>query len=573
MTEYIIKNGCVVDPTQSINAQKMDICIKDGKVVDKVSSAAKIIDASGKLVMAAGVDIHSHVAGPKVDMGRLFRPEDKLFRSPMRGKNTKIEMGFSVPSTTKTGYDYARLGFSFVMEAAMPPLEAAHVHEEIRDTPIIDEGAMPVLANNWFLLEYFKNGEIENAGAYASWILNATRGFGLKCVNPGGTEAWGWGLNCITIHDKVPYFDITPAEIVTGLMATNEYLRLPHSVHVHANNLGNPGNYETTLDTLKLVEGFAPSNDFGREQVMHHTHIQFHCYGGESFKSDSFESKSKEVMDYVNSQKKLTVDLGQVTLGETTTMTADGPFEYHLTHMNHLKWSNVDVELETAAGIVPFVYDPKTFIAGAQWAIGLEIALFAKDKDRCFVTTDHPNAGPFWRYPRIYKWLLSAKARNDVIENELKYGNRVLDRTYIGELADTEISLYELAQMTRSGVAKALGLKDMYGSLKTGLAANVAVYDIDPENLPSDPEQYEKAFGNSFAFFKDGILAVENHEIVNYSMPKKTVWVNSIVPENKQVERDIRDKFLHSYTVALDNYAVFDEHVHNPYAIKVDITQ
>ena len=127
--------------------------------------------------------------------------------------------------------------------------------------------------------------------------------------------------------------------------------------------------------------------------------------------------------------------------------------------------------------------------------------------------------------------------------------------------------------MTRSGVAKALGLKDMYGSLKTGLAANVAVYDIDPENLPSDPEQYEKAFGNSFAFFKDGVLAVENNEIVNYSMPKKTVWVNSIVPENKQVERDIRDKFLHSYTVALDNYAVFDEHVHNPYAIKVDITQ
>ncbi|HJJ98858.1 MAG TPA: formylmethanofuran dehydrogenase subunit A [Methanocorpusculum sp.] len=573
MTEYIIKNGCVVDPTQSINAQKMDICIKDGKFVDKVSSAAKIIDASGKLVMAAGVDIHSHVAGPKVDMGRLFRPEDKLFRSPMRGKNTKMEMGFSVPSTTKTGYDYARLGFSFVMEAAMPPLEAAHVHEEIRDTPIIDEGAMPVLANNWFLLEYFKNGEIENAGAYASWILNATRGFGLKCVNPGGTEAWGWGLNCITIHDKVPYFDITPAEIVTGLMATNEYLRLPHSVHVHANNLGNPGNYETTLDTLKLVEGFSPNNDFGREQVMHHTHIQFHCYGGDSFKSDSFESKSKEVMDYVNSQKKLTVDVGQVTLDETTTMTADGPFEYHLTHMNHLKWSNVDVELETAAGIVPFVYDPKTFIAGAQWAIGLEIALFAKDKDRCFVTADHPNAGPFWRYPRIYKWLLSAKARNDVIENQLKYGNKVIDRTYIGELADKELTLYELAQMTRSGVAKALGLKDMYGSLKTGHAANVAVYDIDPENLPSDPEQYEKAFGNSFAFFKDGILAVENHDIVNYSMPKKTVWVNSIVPENKQVERDIRDKFLHSYTVQLDNYAVFDEHVHNPYAIKVDITQ
>ena len=62
MTEYIIKNGCVIDPTQSINGQKMDICIKDGKIVDKVSNAAKVIDAAGKTVMAGGVDVHSHVA-------------------------------------------------------------------------------------------------------------------------------------------------------------------------------------------------------------------------------------------------------------------------------------------------------------------------------------------------------------------------------------------------------------------------------------------------------------------------------------------------------------------------------
>jgi len=32
-------------------------------------------------------------------------------------------------------------------------------------------------------------------------------------------------------------------------------------------------------------------------------------------------------MDYVNTQKNVTVDTGCVTLDETTTMTADGPFE------------------------------------------------------------------------------------------------------------------------------------------------------------------------------------------------------------------------------------------------------
>ena len=57
-------------------------------------------------------------------------------------------------------------------------------------------------------------------------------------------------------------------------------LRLPHSVHLHSNNLGNPGNYTTTLDSLKIAEDFKPNNNLGRKTVLHHTHIQFHSYGG-----------------------------------------------------------------------------------------------------------------------------------------------------------------------------------------------------------------------------------------------------------------------------------------------------
>lgn len=37
---------------------------KDGKIVDSVSSDAKVLDATDKVVMAAGVDPHSHIAGP-----------------------------------------------------------------------------------------------------------------------------------------------------------------------------------------------------------------------------------------------------------------------------------------------------------------------------------------------------------------------------------------------------------------------------------------------------------------------------------------------------------------------------
>jgi predicted amidohydrolase len=63
MTELIIKHGFVIDPTQNLDGDVTDVAIKDGKIVDKVSSSAKIIDAKGKIVMAGGVDVHAHVAG------------------------------------------------------------------------------------------------------------------------------------------------------------------------------------------------------------------------------------------------------------------------------------------------------------------------------------------------------------------------------------------------------------------------------------------------------------------------------------------------------------------------------
>jgi len=60
------------------------------------------------------------------------------------------------------------------------------------------------------------------------------------------------GMNCVNVADPVPYFDVMPSEIITGLAKANEALNLPTSIHLHCNNLGHPGNYTTTLDTIKL---------------------------------------------------------------------------------------------------------------------------------------------------------------------------------------------------------------------------------------------------------------------------------------------------------------------------------
>ena len=476
--------------------------------------------------------------------------------------------GNSVPTVFKTAYKYADMGYTTVMEAAMPPLYARHTHEEMRDTPIIDQAALPLFGNNWFVLEYLRNGELDNAKNYIAWLLNSTKGYGIKCVNPGGTEAWAWGLNCMTVNDQVPFFEITPKQIVNGLLDVNEGLHLPHSLHLHGNNLGNPGNYTTTMDTLKIAEGKKADNAFGRDTVLHHTHIQFHSYGGTTWAD--FESKGAEVMDYINRNENLTCDIGFVTLDETTTMTGDGPFEYHLTALNHLKWANTDVEVECGSGIVPYVYSKDVYVCGVQWSIGLEMALLAKDHMRCYLTTDHPNAGPFTRYPRVMKWLMSQQAREDVLKT-MKNEDKVRDRSTLSEI-DRELTLYEIAQMTRAGPAKVLGLGGKLGGLKVGMQADIAVYPYNPET-ESDPEQIEWAFSNAKYLIKSGEIIVNDGEIVSNGN-KQTYWVNVETAPSKQVEHDLNEYFRKYYSVSRRNYEV-DEHafMKNPNVIKIDATQ
>ena len=201
--EILIKNGFVYDPASGINGDVKDIAVQNGKIVEasKLTTGAKVIDARGKVVMAGGIDIHTHVAGPKVNVGRMFRPEDKLHDPGMERSSKLIRAGggFSVPSTFTTAYRYSRLGYTMANEAAMPPLLARHTHEEIRDTPILDQSAFTLLGNNWMVMEYIKRGETEKLDAFVAWMLKATmlasfnssRGSRTSAMAPSGKETNG----------------------------------------------------------------------------------------------------------------------------------------------------------------------------------------------------------------------------------------------------------------------------------------------------------------------------------------------------------------------------------------------
>jgi formylmethanofuran dehydrogenase subunit A len=558
----ILKNGIVFDPMNGVNGEKKDILIENGVIVDELNeSTAKVVDVSNKTVMPGGIDIHSHMAGGKVNSGRSLRPEDHRGFEMPKTDITRSGSGFSTPSTFMTGYLYSKMGYTTGMTAALPPLMGRHTHEELKDIPMIDKGALTLLGNNWFAMRYLKDGDIEKCAAYVSWLLNAVKGYAIKVVNPGGSEAWGWGKNCRSIDDPVPHFDITPQEIIKGLVEVNERLRLPHSVHLHPNNLGRIGNFATTLETMKIPNGTKAT---GGRQVLQVTHAQFHSYGGDSWKT--FESKADVIAKTINDSDDIIIDTGFVTLDETTTMTADGPMEFYLSGLTHLKWMNRNIELETAPGVTPFIYSKKMPTASIQWAIGLELALLIKDPWKVLLTTDHPNGGPFIRYPRIIAWLMSQKYREDTISEIHKAVNK---RSIIPTM-DREYGLNEIAVITRAGQAKSLGLDHIKGHLGPGAHADVAVYDIDPANFnPNDYKKIEEKFANTAYTIKDGEIVVKDGEIVKV-VDGRTIFVNAKVdPEiERDVVKDIEYNFKRFYSINLANYPVRKEYLTRPMEIR-----
>lgn len=537
MVSLEVRNGFVIDPMNGVFEVK-DVFVKNGRIVESLDKPEMVVDAKGKVVVAGGIDVHAHVAGGKINMGRKMRPEEMRYPR-FKSDNLRSGVGRVLLTSPAIGYEYARMGYTTVVEPAMPALYSIHTHEELDSIPIVDKMALPLFGNWHFVFKFVKNDEIEKLSNFIAWVLAKTKGFGVKVVNPCGVEAWMFHGNVYSLNDTDPLFGVSPKEVITGLISAIERLKLPHSLHIHCNLLGIPGNYEVTLETIKLTRRFENSE----RQVMHVTHVQFNSYAGESWKdmSSGAEFVAKEV-----NRNNVTVDMGQVILGHATTMTADSPFQYELFKIFKTKWSNLDVELETGSGIVPVYYSPKVRVHSLMWAIGLEIGLLV-DVDKVVISTDYPNGGPFYSYPYIATLLMSEKFR----EEEMKKIANVERYSILPSLSE-ERTLEDVVKMTRVNPARILGLNDR-GHLGENAKADLVIYDLPPEPNPRDYESILKALSNPSLVLKDGEIVVKEGRVVKHTWGE-TIWVKRDYDE--ELIGDELEDFFNYYTVQRENYGV-----------------
>jgi formylmethanofuran dehydrogenase subunit A len=497
VTTLCLRGGRVIDPAHGEDGVVRDVWVRDGRIVAPPGAepATQEIDVAGCVVMAGGIDMHTHIGGGKVNLARLLLPEDhRAGANPLPRPARAPELascGTCAPGTLAIGARYAEMGYTSAFEPAMVAANARHAHMEMGDVPILDHGAYVMLGNDELFLELLARGaDFRQIRDYVGWTIRATKAMGVKVVNPGGISAFKFNQRKLDVDEPHVHWQVTPRQVVHTLARALGELGVPHPLHIHGSNLGVAGNVESTLETIEALEGLPA----------HLTHVQFHAYGREGPKK--FSSAALQLAEAVNTHPNVSIDVGQIMFGQTVTASGDTMRQFANAGLaSPRKWIGADIECDAGCGVVPFRYREQSYVNALQWAIGLEIFLLVRDPWRVVLTTDHPNGGPFTSYPHLIRLLMDRGFR----EAQLARLHPDVAAGAALRQIGRELTLYEIAVMTRAAPARLLGLRDR-GHLGVGAAADITVYREQPDR--------EAMFSAPDHVFKDGTPVARAGRIV-----------------------------------------------------------
>jgi formylmethanofuran dehydrogenase subunit A len=520
-----IKGGRVIDPAMGRD-EVGDVWLSGRHIVpppDRVD-AHSTFDAAGSIVMAGAIDVHSHIAGGNVALARLLLPDLGIPEVAQGASPAKAGW-----TARETGRLYAQMGYTTVVEPALPPSSALTTHLELEDIPIIDRAALAVLGNDDQLLGLLRDGDGKDAVRdHVALTLATARGLGVKVVNAGGAAAFKENVRRFDLDDVVPGYGLTSRQILLALLDGAESVGVPHPLHVHCNNLGLADAADTLAATARAAEG----------RPIHFAHAQFYAYASHS--GGGFGSAAARICAALEENPAATLDVGQVVFGQTCTVSLDILRQYSGTAAARPhKWVLIDGNAE-GGGIVPYHYRRTNAVNALQFAIGLELFLRARDPWRVLLSTDHPNGGPFTAYPRIIHLLMDKEERDRALA-ELPSIAR--ERTDIAAI-EREMSLAEIATMTRAAPARLLGLSDR-GHLAPGGRADIAIYRDEPDRTAM--------FSTAQAVFKDGLQVVEDGRILSWPRGRTI----TLSPAYDTAARRSADRYLEDrYGVSLGAFEV-----------------
>lgn len=425
-TALRIAGGRVIDPAHG-PPRVRDVLIHGGRIVDALPRDASVrtIDATGQLVLAGAIDMHSHVVSRGVAVARELAPD-------------------LVPEPRDTARRYLRMGYTTVIDAAVPPADAAVARATAARMKPLDVRYLLDLGTHDLLVETLaRHGDAAALDLLAA-LLRDSGAMGLKLVNPGHVASLDHPINGTPI---------TPRRLMRFAAAAARTLGLSHPLHLHAPDLGMPDSVASTIAALEALQG----------ERVHLAHAQFYAY--RSDERGRLASGAQALADFLAAHPHVTIDSGCVLPGPAVMISRDHPLGERLSALTGGALTQRD-----DWSVMPLIYDTQQTAAAVQWAVGLELILRSTDLTRVALSVDHPNGGPFWRMPELMRLLTSRDARRAALAAMHPAARK---RTGLAHI-DRELSDDDLATLTRLAPARTLGLPDR-GHLGVGAVADVVV--------------------------------------------------------------------------------------------------
>lgn len=480
---FKITGGRVCDPANHTTGTVADILINDSCIVDQLPqdvqpTQIRRINAAGCVIMPGGIDIHTHIAMPVIDS-----PAPNELDPPI------VDDDWPLPSTALAAAQYTAMGYTTAIEAAVAPCQIEPARRQLLQANNLDVGYLIELGNHEPIIELLDQGDERAALTTVTDLLRTTGAYGIKLVNPGHA------LHCLrtnryeeftSVDQTLTDTRVTPRRIMQLMASATESLGLPHGPHLHCHRLGLPGNIEATLEALGAFEG----------RRVHLAHAQFHAYG--QTPAGEYASAAQPLCDYLDQHPHVTLDVGQIVFGTAWVVTEDIALRHRLEDS-----PQTPSQLQNAQYNPPlrFTYRPDDSVHSLQWAIGLEIVLTCRNLWQIALSVDHPNGGPFWAYPQIIAWLMNKSLRDEQLA--AIHPNAAAQSNL--KQIDRELTLEEIAIITRAGPARALGL-DNKGHLGTGADADIAIYADHQADA-------QRMFANARHVIKSGQVVMEDGQL------------------------------------------------------------
>ena len=541
MNRLIIKNGLVYDPINGIEGEKKDILVETGKIVDKFGSNKDIkeIDATGKTVIPAATDIHTHVASHQVNWVRLLGSNNKEFKEEWKGLTLR-----------KIAKDYLSMGYTFILEANVFPSLAKQTIFNFQQIPVLDKAMLLNISNFWPLELEFQRDKIKDMAIFLSDLLAKTSGFGFKVYNPFECEMWNFKEMRDDLSKQGRLYNFSALDVYKSIAKCVKSMKLPHSAHIHIEG------YENDIGKLNLftVLEEIKSLNLEHDQIFHIAHAN----------SYSFDGDNNELINFFNENPNINADLSFLGFNRINpVITSDRRlvnFMFTMDSTDNLhKLISSAIEFEGDSFISMRSLNKSDFKACVLWANALDIVLNGKNKHQLSFSLNFPNYANITDIPKIVTWLVSREARVNFMKgmNDLFIKNNPLSSN------DKELSFSDLIRLTRANPAKILGLSSIKGNLGPESDADINIIDLNIKdiNLSTDYKDLELALSNIEYVIKAGKI-VKKEDKINMMSNGQIFWSegqvekegnNLILTKKAEFFKKYSSMFYDSYKVSIDN--------------------